>query len=480
MYVCVTVLRLRVAIPPLVLALSSACKPAPSTPPPTREGPVQSAPVTKSKSHPTPPASVDEPQSLIELCPADSDALADARAQFDALDTLVETLDAAASPGRFVEMAQALYAHECLKMGRRDVPWLELEVSTGIEARVHWALGLDMWFRTYLDSADGSDETVWLMPTRRDVVTPLTRPEDPLAPWLCSDDVEDACNRAVAPWRGRAERYFELWSHTAHPEQPDCRELAESASAHEAYGVWRTCEQASLPRQAAMPVGGVGPIEDGWILIWGRRGHYNYCDEVAALDLASGSHYRFADCAHRPEIAEFAKAAGARPKGLIVETSTLPPELLREFAWAAMSVPYVQRDVILETALGRERPDGVAMLRTEAPMSLSGTGLAGWGSSGHTTLAWQWSRGSRNSPAHGELSWPDGLSNPADDHAVRLLALAEQRGVSGCAARKLPRWLLDNLAPDALPARDDERVDPPSPPLLDAMRRQLKRGRCAR
>lgn len=415
-----------------------------------------------------------------ELCAAKSDVLADARARYETLDALAAGLDHAAPPTAFVSQAKALYHHECLAVGRGDEPSLDLELATGIEAKTYWQAGLDMWFRTYLDFADGSDNVVWLLPSRPSVVTAQTRPSDPLAPWMCSADPQDACSAQVAAWRSRAQRTFELFAHGGRGRSVNCDPAENDGPEADAYPQWRACESEGLPRQASLPVGGLGIIEDGWIVLYGRRGHYQYCDELAAFDLSSGAHYRFAECEHRPELNSIAAAGGIAKARIEVETGTIPLELLREFAWVALSVPYVQRNAVTERALGRQLPEGLRMARPPAPLSAVGLGFWSTGSSGHTTLGWLWTRASKKTPAHGELSWPDGLSDPADDHTVRLLDFAEQRSVPGCAAKKLPAWLLDNLAADQLPERQSEMVDAPSEALLAAMRRQRKQGRCAK
>ncbi|MBV1860188.1 MAG: hypothetical protein KUG77_17375 [Nannocystaceae bacterium] len=410
------------------------------------------------------------------LCSADSDALADARARYDALETLAQGLSPAAAPIAFVDQVKALYRHECLAVGRGDQSGLDLEMATGLEAKAYWEAGLDLWFRAYLDFSDGADDTVWLLPSQPTVVTALTRPSDPLARWMCSADPEDPCARRVAAWRSRAQRTFELFEHGGGLSIVSCDPEESEGPKEEAYVRWRACESKGLRRHASLPLGGLGAIEDGWVVVYGRRGHYQYCDELAALDLSSGAHYRFADCDHRPELDGIAAAAGA----IDVETGTIPVELLQEFAWVALSLRYIQPGVVTDTALGRELPAGLRMARPAASLSASGFGLSGTGSSGHTTLGWLWTRGPSDSPADGELSWPDGLSDPADDHAVRLLDFAEQRTAPGCAAKKLPAWIVPNLAAERLPKRDSELVDPPSAAILAAVRRQLKKGRCAK
>ncbi len=483
-YVSSIVSRRPLVLPLVALSLALACKPA---------GEERSTSRAEARPSPVDTAAPDPGDDVwrdlndggggarVELCAAGSPELADARARFDALDAVAEGLADADPVGSFNGQASALYDHACMAVARADEPALDLKMATAIEARTYWGAGLGLWLRSYLDLADGTEQTVWLLPSRPEVVTGKTRPGDPLAPWMCPADAESPCVRAVAAWRARAERYFELWDHPGGIQIVDCAPAVENGPPEEAYSRWRACEDGGLRRHAALPIGGLGPVEEGWVVVYGRRGHYQYCDEVAAFDLLSGSHYRFAECDHRPELDGLADAGavGQASEAVEVRARTLAPELLREFAWAAMSVPYVQPGVISDTALGRDLPAGVEVSRREN-LSLSGLGLSGSGSSGHTTLAWMWTRGAAEIPAHGELSWPSGLSDPAEDHAVRLLAIAEQRPIAGCAAADLPVWLVDNLGEGRAPASEHGLVDPPSDAVLEAMRSQVKRGRCAR
>lgn len=483
-YVSSIVLRRPLAPPLLALSLALSCKPAGEERTTSAAEIVEPSPVDTAA-----PDDDDVWRDLndggggarVDLCSAGSPELEDARARFDALDAVAEGLADADPVGPFNGLASALYDHACMAVARADEPALDLKMTTAIEARTYWRAGLGLWLKSYLDLAEGTEQTVWLLPSRPELVTEKTRPGDPLAPWMCPADPESPCVRAVAAWRARADRYFELWKHPGGIQIVDCAPAVENGPAEDAYGRWRACEDGGLRRHAALPLGGLGPIEEGWVVVYGRRGHYQYCDEVAALDLLSGSHYRFAECDHRPELDGLADAGASERASEAVEVRarTLAPELLREFAWAAMSAPYVRADVISERSLGRDLPAGVKVSRRET-LSASGMGLSGSSSSGHTTLAWIWTRGAAEIPAHGELSWPSGLSSPAEDHAVRLLAIAELRPIAGCAAVDLPAWIVDNLGEGRAPASEHGLVDPPSAAVLGAMRRQVKRGRCVR
>ncbi len=414
------------------------------------------------------------------LCEADSPALAQARKQHDALERLVKALPADGSTKAFNKQVTALYEHACLAVARGDEPMMSFELTSALEAKTYWDDGLSIWLRSYLDLADGTDTTVWLPPTRRDIVTPQTRAADPLAPWLCSVDPEDDCARPVAGWALRAQRYFELWSLSGKPPAPDCLATLSEGSPEGAYMRWRACESEALPRHVSLPLGGLGLVDTGWVVIYGRRGHYQYCDSVTALDLQSGAHYSFATCDHRPELDGMERADAVDPPSpaVKVEVGTIDVERVREFAWAAMSVQYVQDDVVSERALGRELPEGVTVARNDQQFPFGGLGLSGTASSGSTTLGWTWSQQSGKAEVFGELSWSFRYSSAADDYAAQLLAVARLGLEPGCAPAALPQWVVDNLAIGRLPKSEYELVDPPPPEVLAAMTAQVAKGRC--
>ncbi|MEZ4381316.1 MAG: hypothetical protein R3A79_08195 [Nannocystaceae bacterium] len=414
----------------------------------------------------------------VSLCEANSAALAEARAQLEAIEAIASGLTEDASVEAFNAKVAALYEHACLAVGRADEPQLELTMSSAIEAKTYWEDGLGSWFQSYLDLADGADSTVWFLPSRRVVVTAKTRPDDPLARWMCPADPESPCAQGVRAWRSRAERYFDLWDNSGRREHADCDAAIAAGPAEDAYARWRACEGGALRRHSVLPIGGLGRLAEGWVVVLGRRGHYRYCDEVAAFDLVSGSYYRFAECDHRPELDGMVEAGAMDPASgkVEVETGTIEPGLVQEFAWAAASAAYVQPEVVTERALGTALPDGLKVSRTQDGTS-SGMGISGMGSSSHTRIGWLWARAAGEIPAHGELSWPTGLSNAEMDHAVRLLAIAEERGAKGCASVKLPTWVGDSLVKGRLP--ESELVDPPSAAVLKAVR-AASAQRCAK
>ena len=62
------------------------------------------------------------------------------------------------------------------------------------------------------------------------------------------------------------------------------------------YQKWHACIEELRPRQDALPLGRVRAPMRGFFVVRGRRGHYSFCDEIRAYDLASGAAYVASSC----------------------------------------------------------------------------------------------------------------------------------------------------------------------------------------
>jgi len=299
---------------------------------------------------------------------------------------------------------------------------------------------------------------------------------------LCSAELEDdECAESVYGWQSRASRYYELWKKgTGEPEE-DCLERASKGPARQAYATWRDCANEQAGTHTTLPLGGLGTVDEGWLVVRGRRGHYSFCDGIAAYDLETGSAYRIESCSglaltdgggvdHRQ--------TDARRK-VKVTAGTIPVALLREAAWATFTAPFVDNDIVHEATFGRPVPDGMVIGR-ESSTSYSGLGFSMSFSSAHTTLDWQWVEGVDAVPLTGDMSWPSDLNDAAGDHAVRLLQIAEDALEPGCAKAKLPGWLADGLELGGVSGldADAESLSETSEALRDAMVDAAGRGRC--
>ena len=130
---------------------------------------------------------------------------------------------------------------------------------------------------------------------------------------------------------------------------------------------------------------------------------------------------------------------------------------------------------------GRPVPKGM-MIGRYGSNTISGMGMSFSFSSAHTTLDWQWVDGVDAVPLTGEMSWPSDLNDPAGDHAVRLLQIAEDSMTEGCAKTELPAWLADGLDLGGVSGldADDESLRKTAEALRDAMVDAAARGRCPR
>lgn len=420
----------------------------------------------------------------VGLCDPASPAFAEASRKYEALAERVARLDPAAAAKGFNEAANDLLAHECFALAVEDEPLAWFEFDFGVEVKAFWEAGGDVWLGQYLALTDPTNEDIWVRPSPRKAVTRQTHADHALARFLCSAELEDdPCTAAVAGWHSRADRYYELWSTNPKERHDDCLELAQEGPKRQAYASWHACETKQAGVRSSLPLGGLGVVDEGWIVVRGRRGHYGFCDGITAYDLKSGSVYRVESCGglalsdgggvdHR-------KTDAGRE--LKVETGTVPVALLREAAWATLSAPFVQDDIVHEYGFGRPVPDGFEIGRHESSSLSRGISFGMSFSSGHTTLDWQWVDGIDAVPLVGQLSWPNDLNDPAGDHAVRLLQIAEDAMTPGCAAAKLPPWLADGLELGGVSGldADDQSLNETSEALRDAMADAAARGRCS-
>ncbi len=419
------------------------------------------------------------------LCKADSPEFLEATKRLDELDTYAETLGPTDDASAFAKRFTALLRHRCFELAWVDQMMFSLDSEIGAEARHFWDAGAEAWLRNYLELASGASRTVRLMPSTRKVWTPKTHPSDPLAGFLCALDDAD-CAAAVNPWVERAHRSFDLWvdktstdpkdwgtTPTKTPE--DCAAVALAASKDDAYAEWRQCERAQLSRSDRLPLGGLGVIDEGWLVVQGRRGHYEFCDGLSAYDLKTGAAYRFESCS---ELAvqfdggvDTSKTDAGRT--LRPEVGTIPVDALREAAWILLSMPHVDRNVVTDPELTRELPEGIEIARTG--FNRSGLSMVGTASTAQTSLSWGWLPNDHDDDSiAGTLTWPGSLSDAVEDHAARRLAAAESRLRPGCAASPLPGWLAARLQrdPEIAPSTKARKR------LRTAIREQASRGRC--
>ena len=213
------------------------------------------------------------------------------------------------------------------------------------------------------------------------------------------------------------------------------------------FAVWRECfdaTQEELTRRVHFPIGRTRAPKQGWLVIAGRRGHYDFCDEIRAYDLATGSAYVVGSCS----------ALALEPGGSVnrkrtddarrptIEIGHLALDRLREAAWMTLLLDELDQDV--RGSLGTEVPPWME-IRVDRPGGSVGTvfGKSFTSSTAHTQLEWN-ILGNPRLVKNGTLTFPDDPNDVAAAHAMRLIRIAELSLVVGCPTA---------LPPDSLAGR---------------------------
>ncbi len=279
-------------------------------------------------------------------------------------------------------------------------------------------------------------------------VQPIVRaetlpPTDALRPLLCRDD-DAACLAEGAVLGARARDWLAMHDELAqlHRMEGDaaqaqgadlttrCTSAAMAEPAASRYARFVSCIRIAHSFATLLPDAPMRAPTTGWLVMRGRRGHYGYCDEVRAYDLATGAAYVASTC---DGLLGLGPASGPVDHD---EAGRVPIAPLRELAAFLVLSPHAttrQIDRYLPITL----PAGI-----QQPVVDGGGGFgggSGWGSSAQTTLAWAWTRG-QDVLAEGTLTWPDS-DDAREAYADHMVQLVEAGWVAGCAPVAIPRGL---------------------------------------
>jgi hypothetical protein len=262
---------------------------------------------------------------------------------------------------------------------------------------------------------------------------------------LCSAG-DESCGRETAGWALRAGDAFRAHGLAGAPlaAAPGrealaerCRREAMAVNEDLRYARWYGCVAAGLPRDAVLPLGRVRAPARGWLVLRGRRGHYHFCDEARAYDLATGAAWIATSCGglvlQNGGSVDF--DATDRNRAGSVVTGVLPIDALREAVWMLLLADQVE--------VVRRQAELVPLPRGLEPRLPSDGSIFGsvadsmWFTSAQTTLAWSWIDGGRVR-AEGTLVWPSSY-RAAETHAASLVRTAEAALAPGCPPAALPR-----------------------------------------
>lgn len=385
-------------------------------------------------------------------CLPGSEEVRRAESEITRVGAMIAGLAPDASPKPAQDSLAKLFSLPCLQLAQDDAP--SLDADSGL-ALAHWwkERGGEWWLRHYLELSKprtpSSFPTSVVAPTIRRALTAETKKRHPLAHLLCPI-ADPTCGRETAGWRLRAdealssfaERHRAKWldgdqSSTPPPSIDTCRAQAAAGAPEERYGAWRSCLARAREPRAYLPLGVVKAPSSGWLLSKGRRGHYAFCDEVRAYDLATGSAYVARSCSglalRSDGSVDGAKTDAARNDDAFA--GTLAVDALREAAWMTVLSGEVQENVV--DAWGFALPEGV---EPRSASSFAGLGLSFSTSSAQTTLAWSYVP-ERRSVLTGTLTWPEDYNHAGRAHAASLLKVAEASLSKGCPKAPPPATL---------------------------------------
>jgi hypothetical protein len=346
----------------------------------------------------------------------------------------------------------------CFELSREERRVPEEGVHT-LALKAWWRDGGRAWVASYLELGSPGTRRVVLPPDLRPVLTLDTvAPGHRLAPLLCAAG-DGACAGGTDAWSARADAALrpenQRGPHGQALEEPDSESTLEADCLAHArkqpkrwrYTAWRSCLGVTVGNRKALPLTSLRAPEGGWLVVRGRRGHYDFCDEVRAYHLATGAAYIIQSCSDLVLMKKGhvdAARTDARRQARIL-AGTLAPEKLKELTWMMLLAPEVKsglqpwaRVLVVPKAFSvewREKDE-------TGDGDLIGMGFRTWGHTGQTRLYWTWFPPAKAEPLSGDFSWPDSCA-PEDNHVDVLLQETEATFREGCPPLPPPRDLLD-------------------------------------
>lgn len=353
---------------------------------------------------------------------------------------------------------EKLRQHPCFRLSEEAHE--KVKAKTARMLRTFWSDGGDQWIRSYLHLRDKRTKVVLPPDLRKDLSSDGDHGKVPVS-LLCPMS-ETRCGQETAGWMLRAERLFDQMPkiyRDSLDKDPEFREIssrclkeAQKQSKGPPYVNWYGCIKSWQPQTYVMPLGSFRAPQSGWWVLRGRRGHYQFCDEIRAYDLASGAAYVISSCSglvlgQKGTVLQDQTDAGRK---VTVRMGRVPVESLREAALMTVLADDVQRVDALQTV---PLPAGLAVRWTDT-FRIGGFWGSGTGSSGNTTLSWiigsvhatasreQGKAGTAEVQIlkEGTLTWPS-PSGRGEQNAVDLLAIAEAGMQDGCPPAPLPERL---------------------------------------
>ena len=438
----------------LLLPLLGACTAAPPAAPPPCPSSAPAPPRTLATTEAASTAATESapPSAVKTQTPKDAATLgfctvaeqSDAHKELDALGTLIRALPRDASPSDVLnERVTKLHASPCYANGQlsRDFRPAEIRAARAWSIAKWWEDGGDVFLRASLTSANALHFAP-SVPTL--LAGELLSSSEPVRAILCPTfgPVCDPVAQGAALDVGRElERAGLLRMSHGSGDEPASEQECARAIAKEAMGDrlarFTACVDSLVPRRPALPEARYRSPK-GWLVLRGRRGHYQFCDEVRAYHLDTGAAFVASRCSGLVLMGggSVDQDATRDAGGMKTQVGTVSVDALRRLAlvlWLKDRVDDKDRPYS-EIAL----PVGIPL---PDPKSLSGFGYgsSGWMSSAQTSIRFEIADGASPLVA-GTFRWP-GAYAAADQAADDLVRSTEATLREGCPPAALPASL---------------------------------------
>lgn len=417
----------------------------------------------------------------------------DALRQFHAL---VQRLPDTAAIDAPAERLRALLRLPCFRMAfesaRVPAPDSVVSLKAWLDA------GGDSWLASLLElpelgTVPDLQPHVIVPPDPRPTLAP-GRAGHPAAldPWLCAP-TDTVCGARTRGWAARAADALDAhWRASRSSDSfgavgsgpltrqdiaSKCVVEADSDDSGARYEAWRSCIEQDRTIRPVPPLAEFKVPDSGWLTVSGRRGHYDFCDTVHAFNLATGEALLDESCsalALERDGSVNRAATNARRKSR-VRTGRVSIDNLREAAWMLLfRSQFTDAQPIADAVpLPRGWTRSWQMRVTPFSFPMRGGGMTG--NSGQSRLHWTLAMSGRPTLA-GSITWPMSY-NGAEDHAMRLLVVAEQSLVDSCV-RTRPPALLSTMRVTVVDEGAGDVAEEQATDLADALGRWAALARC--
>lgn len=392
---------------------------------------------------------------VITRCAESTPAYEQAKARLERLDKRIQELKSADPPARVAGELRGLLRTECF------LPAVETDripkSDTALSLKEWWTTGGGGdWLESFLElprlgPVDSLKPHVVVQADARKTLDLDTHRQHPLSTLLCPL-VDSSCGAETRGWRLRADAYFEahraLGSNSGttdvEPQKrgpgdisEQCADKVSNTQTGQRYQDWRDCIEMGRPKRVALPLGEFKASTTGWVVITGRRGHYDFCDTTRAYNLTTGAAFIHDSCSALALKPGGDVDFGATNKTRVesVKVGSIQADNLREAVW--MMLFRGEAEELQLKAEDHPLPAGLIPQVTVRTREYDSSSAGMWANTGQTSLTWRWVP-STGTGFVGDLTWPSSY-DAADSHAASLLAVAEEGFVERrCTGERFP------------------------------------------